>query len=461
MSTVKLERKPVCHVMALPYPGRGHINPMMNFCKLLSSKKPDILITFVITEEWQGFIGSDAKPDNIRFSTLPNVIPSELVRATNFPGFVEAVNTELEGPFDQLLLERDLQQPVNVIVADPFLVWAVRVGNGRNIPVASFWPMSASVFTVFHHFELLKQNGHFPVDVLERGDEVIDYIPGISTTRIADLPTILYGNDRQLLHRAMETISSMYKAQYILSTSIYELESQVFDNLKAKLPIPVYPIGPTIPYFQLSESSSILHDGLSYLHWLDSQPKASVLYISMGSFLSVSQTQMDELVFGVRDSGVRFLWVARGDASRLKESVGDVGLVVPWCDQLRVFCHDSIGGFWSHCGWSSTIEAVYAGLPVLTCPIFWDQVPNSRQIVDDWKIGYRVKKNEGAEHLVTREEIAQLVRRFMDLESNEGKKMRKRAKQLQKTCQEAIAKGGSSDTNLEAFIKDISQGHHH
>lgn len=253
----------------------------------------------------------------------------------------------------------------------------------------------------------------------------------------------------------------MYKAQYILSTSIYELESQVFDNLKAKLPIPVYPIGPTIPYFQLSESSSIPHDGLSYLHWLDSQPKTSVLYISMGSFLSVSRTQMDELVVGVRDSGVRFLWVARGDASRLKESVGDMGLVVPWCDQLRVLCRDSIGGFWSHCGWSSTIEAVYTGLPVLTSPIFMDQVPNSRQIVDDWKIGYRVKTNEGAEHIVTREEIAQLVRRFMDLESNEGKKMRERAKQLQKTCQEAIAKGGSSDTNLEAFIKDISQGHHH
>ncbi|GLT26802.1 hypothetical protein SLA2020_018440 [Shorea laevis] len=73
-----------CHLLALPYPGRGHINPMMNLCKLLCSKKLDIVITFVVTQEWYGFIGSDSKPANVRFCTLPNVIPSELARAKDF-----------------------------------------------------------------------------------------------------------------------------------------------------------------------------------------------------------------------------------------------------------------------------------------------------------------------------------------------------------------------------------------
>jgi len=62
---------------------------------------------------------------------------------------------------------------------------------------------------------------------------------------------------------------------------------------------------------------------------------------------------------------------------------------------------------------------------------------------------------------VTREEISKLVKRFMDQKSNEGNEMRKRAKQLQEACQGAIAEGGSSETNLEAFIKDISDGHGH
>uniref|UniRef100_A0A2N9FID6 Uncharacterized protein n=1 Tax=Fagus sylvatica TaxID=28930 RepID=A0A2N9FID6_FAGSY len=103
MDSVKTEPNTVCHVVAMPYPGRGHINAMMNFCKLLASKSADILISFVVTEEWLGFIGSDPKPTNIRFATVPNVIPSEYIRGKDFAGFVEAVNTKVEAPFEELL----------------------------------------------------------------------------------------------------------------------------------------------------------------------------------------------------------------------------------------------------------------------------------------------------------------------------------------------------------------------
>ncbi|KAF3958855.1 hypothetical protein CMV_016271 [Castanea mollissima] len=149
MEASKTETAAVCHVVALPYPGRGHINPMMNLCKQLVSKAPDILITFIITEEWLGFIGSDPKP--------------------NFLGFVEAVGTKMGAPVEDVL--DLLQPPVTAIVIDPYLVWAVGLGNQRNIPVASLWTMSPSVFSVFHHFELLLQNGQFLLDfsdLLER-----------------------------------------------------------------------------------------------------------------------------------------------------------------------------------------------------------------------------------------------------------------------------------------------------
>ncbi|CAL8160461.1 unnamed protein product [Prunus armeniaca] len=44
----------------------------------------------------------------------------------------------------------------------------------------------------------------------------------------------------------------------------------------------------------------------------------------MGSFLSVSSAQMDEIAAGLRESGVRFIWVARGETGRLKEVCGDM-----------------------------------------------------------------------------------------------------------------------------------------
>ncbi|KZV34416.1 hypothetical protein F511_27384 [Dorcoceras hygrometricum] len=152
-----------CHAVAVPYPGRGHVNPMMNLCKLLTNRKPHLLITFVVTEEWLGFIGSEEKPASIQFATIPNVLPSELHRAADMPSFVNATQTKMGEPFERLL-DR-LGATVNIIIADTFLDWAVEIGNRRNIPVASMWAMPAAVFSIFHHFNLLVQKGHHPFDV--------------------------------------------------------------------------------------------------------------------------------------------------------------------------------------------------------------------------------------------------------------------------------------------------------
>lgn len=85
---------------------------------------------------------------------------------------------------------------------------------------------------------------------------------------------------------------------------------------------------------------------------------------------------------------------------------------------------------------------------------------NSKLVVEDWKIGWRVKSTEAKiNHLVTREEIAGLVNKFMDLEDDEGKEMRRRASELQEIWKGAIAEGGSSKININAFIRDISKGH--
>ncbi|KAI6670918.1 hypothetical protein NL676_005803 [Syzygium grande] len=433
------------HVVAMPYPARGHINPAMNLCKILASRAPHVAITFVLTEEWLGLIGCDQKPSYISFATIPNVLPSEQVRAQHYSEFAEAVFTKMEAPFEEVLDQ--LRHPPTLIVADTFMPWPVRVGNRRDIPVASFWPTAASNFSFFYHFQLLEQNGHLPQNLSEKGHEMVDYIPGILPTRLTDL---VRGWTEQMMKRLRLIVDSVHRAQYLLLSSVYEIESQTVDALKQSLSFPIYTVGPSIPYFELEDNPRSNSDSDYIIKWLDLQPGSSVLYLFLGSFLSVSSSKMDEIAAGLRNSNVRFLWVARDDTSRLKELLpgGDMGIVVPWCDQLRALTHPSVGGFWTHCGWNSIQEGVYAGLPFLAYPIGMDQGYNSKIVVDNWKVGWMVGEGD----------IAGLVRKFMDLGDSESKELRRRAGHLQELCRHAIRLEGSSGTNIGAFIRDISRG---
>lgn len=442
----------------MPFPGRGHINPMMNLCKTLVSKTPtNILITFVVTEEWLGFIGSDPKPEAIRFAAIPNVVPSEREKAANFPAFYEATMTNMEAPFERLL-DR-LEPPPTLILGCVELRWPIAVANLKNIPVAAFWTMSALFYSMLHHLDVFARHRDLTVhkDTL---DGQTESIPGISSSHLADLRTVLHENDERVLQLALECISKVPKSNYLLLTTVQELEAETIESLRAIYPFPVYPIGPAaIPYLELVENPSLKNDhSHDYIKWLDSQPRQSVLYISLGSFLSVSSAQMGQIVEALNNSDVRYLWVVRADASWLKDKCGDKGKVVPWCDQLKVLSHSSVGGFWSHCGWNSTLEALFAGVPMLTLPLFLDQIPNSSQIVDEWRNGFKVWTSKfGSEEIVAKEKIEELVKKFMDVESQKGKEIRDRAREIKVVCHKAIGVGGSSYGNLDAFIRDISK----
>ncbi|XP_058781995.1 UDP-glycosyltransferase 87A1-like [Vicia villosa] len=436
------------HVLVIPYPSRGHINPMMNLSKLLVSNSPNILVTIIVTQEWLTLINTEPKPDNIRFETIPNI------GGDSFLNVVDAVMTQMEAPVEELL-DRLNQPPPTFIIYDAFLFWAVGVGNRRNIPVAAFWTSSTSELWV-QFFHIFLQGKH----LAENGDTLIDYIPAKSWIHLEDIP-LLDQNNHQILQWALKSYQWILKAQFLLLPTIYELEPQVIDALKSKLTIPIYTIGPNIPYFNLGHNSHSLNAtndvAQSYINWLNLQPNGSVLYISYGSFLSVSRSQMDEIAAALCESRVRFLWVTRDETSRLKDMCGEMGLVVTWCDQLRVLLHPSIGGYWTHCGWNSVIEGVFAGVPFLTFPLAMDQPLISKIIVEDWKVGWRVKKDDKLDTLVTRDEIVVLIRKFMDLDFDIGSDLRKRAKELQLLCQGAIKKGGSSEINVRAFLKNVMQ----
>ena len=112
-----------------------------------------------------------------------------------------------------------------------------------------------------------------------------------------------------------------------------------------------------------------------------------------------------------------FIWVVRfhgGEKIRLDEAlpegfqerVGERGMVLErGAPQAKILGHSGIGGFVSSCGWSSTLEGVMFGVPIIAMPMHLDQ-PLNAKLVLEIGIGMEVKRENGR---FNREEVAKVI----------------------------------------------------
>ncbi|XP_047085144.1 UDP-glycosyltransferase 87A2-like [Lolium rigidum] len=280
-----------------------------------------------------------------------------------------------------------------------------------------------------------------------------------SSITLSDLKPLIH-NERTLQH-VLTAVSRIKNVKCLLFTTMYELETSVISSLRSALPCPVFPIGPCVPYTTLEDQHSKSNRELTSpgdcFTWLDSQPVNSVLYVSLGSFLSVSASQLDEIAVGLAASEVRFLWILREQTPRVRELVGgiDRGMILAWCDQLKVLCHPSVGGFLTHCGMNSTLESVFAGVPMLALPLFFDQPVDSRLIVEEWKIGLELRDWTDKDRLIPSEEIARAIKKLMDSDEAETEAIRRRALEWKEYSVRAVEEDGSSYNNLSSLMEIV------
>ena len=57
-----------------------------------------------------------------------------------------------------------------------------------------------------------------------------------------------------------------------------------------------------------------------------------------------------------------------------------------WSPQEEVLAHPSVACFVTHCGWSSSVEALTLRMPVVTFPQWGDQVINAKFLVDVFRV---------------------------------------------------------------------------
>nr|GEX64661.1 UDP-glycosyltransferase 76H1-like [Tanacetum cinerariifolium] len=163
------------------------------------------------------------------------------------------------------------------------------------------------------------------------------------------------------------------------------------------------------------------------------------------------------MAWGLAKSNQRFLWAVRPgsvcDSNWLEclpegfiEETKERGLIVKWAPQKDVLAHFAVGGFWSHCGWNSTLESISEGVPMLCQPFIADQGVNTRYISYVWKIGAELECLE-------RGEIEKMIRKV--IVDEEGEKMRLRANGMKEMVKRALENGGSSHDSMEALVNFI------
>ncbi|MCO5559483.1 hypothetical protein L7F22_013084 [Adiantum nelumboides] len=303
----------------------------------------------------------------------------------------------------------------------------------------------------------------------------IDGLPGLPPLQNRDMPPykhVVEEGPHIIPLMVSLCVTANEKASAILVNTFEEIEGQAMRAMAEQLVMPsLFAVGPLVDVLEGENNVSLWREESHCLHCLDVQPPRSVLYISFGSITLLSEEQFVEIVHGLWNSGHRFLWAFRPDLVQgHQESNGNKFSVFPkefveatkgrscfveWAAQTRVLSHSSVGGFLTHCGWNSTIEAIAAGVPMLCWPYLCDQHANAKFIVEVWQVGLRFECAVGqGSSLVGREEVMRVICTLMN-QGEEGALLRKRSMLLHLAVLCSLQANGSFNCQLQAFVQHI------
>ncbi|XP_010244851.1 PREDICTED: UDP-glycosyltransferase 88F3-like [Nelumbo nucifera] len=469
-------------IVLYPTPAMGHLVSIVELSKLILHHYPhQFSVTILLTT---GLLDTPATTSytNRISQTHPSIVFHRFPPLCNPPSLEPTPNyslTAIAFEFIRLNNPNVLQalqtisetSIIRAFIIDFFCTSALHVASNLSIPTYYFFTSGAAALAAFLYFPTI----HAQTTQSFKGLATTDlHFPGLPPIRASRLPEpVLDRADKAYLDFLYFT-AHLPKAKGIIVNTFELLEPTAIKAVTSGLCVPdaptppVYYIGPLIadPDDRTGEGGHAgAHECLS---WLDTQPSQSVVFLCFGSQGTFSVAQMKEIASGLEKSGQRFLWVVRsppvedhikhffepenpdldlllpeGFLARIKGR----GLVVKsWAPQVEVLNHDSVGGFVTHCGWNSVLEAVCAGVPMVAWPLYAEQHMNKAVLVEDLKLAMPIEQSEDG--FVSSAEVETRLRALMA--SSEGKESRQRSREMKEKAWVAWSDGGSS---LVAFSK--------
>ncbi|KAM3695061.1 hypothetical protein ACJW30_07G099500 [Castanea mollissima] len=428
------------HIFFFPLMAHGHQIPTMDMAKLFAER--GVRATIVTT------------PRNVPFFSIIRSTNNVDIQIIKFPA-VEAGLPEGSSCSEQLV--QDLQP--NCLVADMFFPWATDIAAKFGIPRLIFHGTCFFSLCANHSMGLYE-----PYKKVSSDFEpfVIPNFPGeIKFTRM-QLPDFtrqeVETDFSKLFKEVMESELRSYGA---VVNSFYELEPAYAEHYKKTMGRKAWHIGPVSLCNKEAEDKAkrgkeASIDEHECLKWLATRKPNSVVYVCFGSIANFSDSQLMEIAMGLEASGQQFIWVVRKGKNEKEEEdwlpkgfekrMESKGLIVR-----------AVGGFVTHCGWNSILEGVSAGVPMVTWPMGAEQFYNEKLVTHVLKIGVDVCAHQWTSMVgdgIKRESLKKATRGIMVGE--EAEEMRGRAKVFGKMARRAVEEGGSSYSDLNALIEELS-----
>ncbi|KAI4351620.1 hypothetical protein L6164_005964 [Bauhinia variegata] len=462
-------------IVLYPYLGRGHLVSMVELGKLILTHHPSFSITILILKRTTITPASDSIAKYI--ASVSAVVPSITFHhlpiisylPANIPPQIQSFELcRLSNPNVHHVLQTiSGTSKLKAFVLDPFSFAAAEVTAALNIPTYYYSPSAATTLALTLHMPTLHQNS----SLKDLGRDAIITIPGLPRISVADIPDPMKNHWSKSYENFLIIANNMKKSDGIIVNTFEFIETTAISALNDGLCVPEGPTPPVFCVGPLFSAQDEERDENGCLSWLNSQPSQSVVYLNFGSLGRFPLVQIKEMALGLEKSGQSFLWVVRDPPPSHSTESGELsleellpegflertkekGLVVKnWAPQVPILRHDSVGGFVSHCGWNSVLEAVSAGVPMVTWPLYAEQKLNRVLLVQEMKVALAL--NESKDGSVSGDELEKRVRELM--ESDRGKEVRERIRSITKNGMKALEEGGTSRVALNRLAQLWSQ----
>ncbi|KAK9149888.1 hypothetical protein Scep_008645 [Stephania cephalantha] len=407
-------------VLMFPWLAHGHIFPFLELAKELH--KRNFYIYFCSTPINLSFINEHLNRNEfpsiqlveLHLPSLPNLPPSKHTTKSLPPHLMptlKAVFDMAEQSFSQILTTLH----PDVLIYDFLQPWASTIASLLNIPAIHF--LTTGAFTAGYMYQLCKKNSPnaglpiLPIHLEEHEDEKAFQKLSSTSHGLSDKERFLQSIDQSM--------------NLFLIKTFGEIEEKYINSLSLITGKTVIPVGPLVHEPPTDDKHTS-----SFINWLDKKDKSSTVLVSCGSESYLSREEIEEMAYGLELSEVNFIWVIRfpdqGEQISLSEvlpkefmgRIGERGMVVEgWAPQVDILKHSSIGGFVSHCGWSSVMEGLKLGVPIIAMPMQLDQPLNAKLVVE-MGVGLEVNRNSSGSRKFAREEVANVIREV--IMGNEG-----------------------------------------